>query len=180
MFHLCSSTVQWVITPCACTRGKAVGFVCRLSSVVGTKIATSQDLGIWATRKHNESVKIGKKVGSVCFNYFGTAHERHKQWVLLATPIDHTYSGTAGHVLSAHVHNSPSIRRKRSSTKHIRVDQCRSCSTQIHADAAHGVCALKSSCFGERYIWWDGSHLALVEFKFWQSEYLANTIGVIL
>ena len=51
----------------------------------------------------------------------------------------------ASHVLSAHAYNSPSIRRKRSSTKHILVDQCCSCSTQIHADAARGVCALESS-----------------------------------
>ena len=51
----------------------------------------------------------------------------------------------ASHVLSAHAHNSPGIRRKRSSTKHIHIDQSCSCSTQIHADTARGVCALESS-----------------------------------
>ena len=56
-----------------------IGFVRRrLSSVVGTKIATSRDLGISATRKHNESIEIGDKLASVCFDTFGMAHERHK------------------------------------------------------------------------------------------------------
>ena len=34
-----------------------------LSVVIGTKIARSQDLGIQATHKHNESVEFGKKTG---------------------------------------------------------------------------------------------------------------------
>ena len=58
-----------LITPHTCARGKAIGFVCHLSlSVVSTKIATSRDPGIWATRKHNESVEIGIKLASVCFD----------------------------------------------------------------------------------------------------------------
>ena len=44
-------------------------------SVVGTKIAKYRDLGIEATRKHDET---GEKLASVCFNSFGTAYERHK------------------------------------------------------------------------------------------------------
>ena len=59
--------VCMIVTPCACTRGKAIGFVCHLSSVViSKKIATSLDLGIWATHKCNESVEIGEKLASVC------------------------------------------------------------------------------------------------------------------
>ena len=44
----------------------------------GTKIATLGDLGIWATRKHDESVEIDEKPASVCLDFFGMAHERHK------------------------------------------------------------------------------------------------------
>ena len=46
--------------------------------VVGTKIATLGDLGIWATRKHDELVKIGEKPASVCLDFFSMAHECHK------------------------------------------------------------------------------------------------------
>ena len=35
-----------LITPHACARGKAIGFVCHLSVVVSTKIARSEDSGI--------------------------------------------------------------------------------------------------------------------------------------
>ena len=71
-----------IITPRACARGKAIGFVChRLSSVVivvSMKIAKSRDLGIGMTLKHNESIEVGEKIASVCFDSFGTAHESHK------------------------------------------------------------------------------------------------------
>ena len=55
-------------------------------SVVSTKITRSWDLGIRATRKHNESVEFGKKrnkkkLASVCSKMFGTAHESHKECV---------------------------------------------------------------------------------------------------
>ena len=46
--------------------------------VVGTKIATLGDLGIGATRKHDESVEISEKLASVCLDFFGMAHEHHK------------------------------------------------------------------------------------------------------
>ena len=94
-------------------RTHAQGVKQSVLSVVGTKIARSRDLGISATRNHNESVEIGEKLASVCFNYFGTAHERHKQSFF----IGHAYRPRllrllhAGHVLSAHAHNSPGIRR---------------------------------------------------------------------
>ena len=82
--HSCKNWVKFrlLITPHACTRGKAINFVCHcLSSVV------SRDLGIWATCKHNESVEISEKLASVCFDSFGTAHERHKKCVF----VSHAY-----------------------------------------------------------------------------------------
>ena len=68
-------------------RGKAIGsvhlsvrlFLCQ------HKIIISWDLGIWAIRKHNETVKIVKKFAPLCFE---SAHERHKIVFLLVTPIN--------------------------------------------------------------------------------------------
>jgi hypothetical protein len=45
---------------------------------VSTKIAISQDLGTWATRKHNESIEFGEKLASVWFKSRDTIHERYK------------------------------------------------------------------------------------------------------
>jgi hypothetical protein len=71
------------------SRGKAIGLgVCL--SVVNTKIARSGDLGIWATRKHNESFEIVEKPASLYLESFGKAHERPKYDALLATPINRT------------------------------------------------------------------------------------------
>ena len=75
-----------LITPRACARGKAVGFVCLLSVVV-TKIARSPHLGIWATRKYDESVEIGDKLVSLCFELIGKAYECHKYCVF----VGHAY-----------------------------------------------------------------------------------------
>ena len=67
------------ITPRACARGKAIGFVCLLSVIViTTKIARSGGIGIWATRKQNKSVEFSKKLASICFESFGTAHKCRK------------------------------------------------------------------------------------------------------
>ena len=63
------------------SRGKAIGLRVCLSvclSVVNTKIARSWDLGIWATRKHNELVEIVEKPASLRLESFGKAHERPK------------------------------------------------------------------------------------------------------
>jgi hypothetical protein len=68
------------ITPRAhAQQGKAIGLsvVCCLSSV-DPKIAISQDLGTWATRKYNESIEPGEKLASVCFKSRDTIHECHK------------------------------------------------------------------------------------------------------
>ena len=48
-----------IITTRACAKGITIG----LSLIVGTKIARSRDLGIRATRKHNESVELFGKSG---------------------------------------------------------------------------------------------------------------------
>ena len=52
-----------VITPHACARGKVISRV--VNVVVSTKIAISRDVGIYATRKHNELVEFGEIVASV-------------------------------------------------------------------------------------------------------------------
>ena len=57
---------------------------------VGQKLPNLEDLGIWATCKHNESVEIVKKFAPLCFKWFGKVHEHHKTAFLLATPIDRT------------------------------------------------------------------------------------------
>ena len=65
-----------VVTPRACARDKAIGFVC-LSSVVIIKIARSPHLGIWATRKYKKSVEVSEKLASLCFESIDKAHESH-------------------------------------------------------------------------------------------------------
>jgi hypothetical protein len=47
-------------------------------SVLSTKIARSQDLGVRATLKLKESAEIVVKLASLCFESFGKAHERRK------------------------------------------------------------------------------------------------------
>ena len=61
--------------------------VCRLSVIVTTKIAISRGLGILVTHKHNESVEIGEKLASACFDSFDTAHECHKYCIF----VGHAY-----------------------------------------------------------------------------------------
>ena len=99
-----------LITPHACARGKAIGFVCHLllSVIVGTKIARSRDLGIQATRKHNESVEFGKKWLQYASNRLAWPTKVTNSafcWPRLST------APTAGHVLCAHAHNWPSVGR---------------------------------------------------------------------
>jgi hypothetical protein len=69
----------------ACAAGVKQSFFCRY-----TKIARSRDLGIWAIRKHSESVKIVEKPASLCFESFGKAQKRPKYSILFATPINCT------------------------------------------------------------------------------------------
>ena len=73
-----------IITPRACARGKVIGcvvvvvVVIVVVVVVSTKIAISRDVGIYATRKHSESIKFGEKLASVCVKSMDTVHGRHK------------------------------------------------------------------------------------------------------
>ena len=83
-----------LITLCAYTRGKIIGYVCHLSSVIFrccTKIVRSQLLGIWATYKHNKSVDTGEKLALVCLESSSKpiSVTRSVFWlVIVATPID--------------------------------------------------------------------------------------------
>ena len=54
--HKLGWQVGKLITPRACTRGQAIGFVCCLS-VITTKIARSRVLGICTCYNYNKSVK---------------------------------------------------------------------------------------------------------------------------
>ena len=81
------------ITPCAHAQQ---GIKLSVLSVVGTKIVRSGDLGIWATPKHNRSVKIIDKLALLCFKPFGNAYKHCKCcvfWPHLST------APTAGHLL---------------------------------------------------------------------------------
>ena len=64
-----------VFTPRACTRGKVIG---RVVVVVSTKITIFRDVGVQATRKHDESIEFGEKLASVCVESRDTVHDRHK------------------------------------------------------------------------------------------------------
>ena len=50
----------------------------RVVIVVSTKIAISRDIGVEATRNHNESIEFGEKLTSVCVKSRDTVHEYHK------------------------------------------------------------------------------------------------------
>ena len=62
-----------IITPHACTRGKAIGLsvvvvvIVVVVVVVGTKLARSCVLGICTCCKYNQSVDIGEKL--VCMHF---------------------------------------------------------------------------------------------------------------
>ena len=61
-----------------------------LSSVVGMKIARAQFLSIWGIHKHNESVKISKKLASISRILWHSPQASQLQCsVLLATPISY-------------------------------------------------------------------------------------------
>ena len=76
-------------------------------SVVSMKIAKSQDLGICACCKHNESVDICEKLVSVRFELYASAHKCYKSCIFGSECLwftDHTHS-ICSNVLSAHAHN---------------------------------------------------------------------------
>ena len=74
IYNTCIEILEDLL-PCAHAQGVKQSV---LSVFVGTKIATSWDLSIWVTCKHNISIKIGQKNGFSFFDSFGTAHECHK------------------------------------------------------------------------------------------------------
>ena len=63
------------------TMDKAIGSV--YLSVINTKITRSRTLGIWATCKHNKSIKVVKKLAPLCFKSLGKAHECRKTGVFV-------------------------------------------------------------------------------------------------
>ena len=64
-----------IVTPRACTKGKAIGLPGRPSViVVGTKIARSRVLGICACCKHKQSVDIGEKLVYMRFELLKKAY----------------------------------------------------------------------------------------------------------
>ena len=64
---------------CIITRAHAQGGkVIDRVIVGGTKITISQDLGTCVTRKHNESIELGEKLATVCFESKDTIHEHQK------------------------------------------------------------------------------------------------------
>ena len=101
-------------------------------SVVGTKIARSQDLGIQATRKHNKSVEFGKK------NWLQYALNR-LAWSMKIT--NSVFHWPCLRLLSAHAH-TPGLLWVGKGRQQIHDCAALCCNSQIDAEAAHGVCAL--------------------------------------
>ena len=102
-------TCMQVITPRPSARGKVIHHVI----VVSTKIATSQDVGVYVTHMYNESVEFSENwllIIIVCFKLRDTIHKRHK-WCLfllaiVATPINSAYSITGFYNSCAHEQKS--------------------------------------------------------------------------
>ena len=98
-----SHGLSHIFTPRACARGK----VCMCAVVVGTKIASSRDLGICACCKH-ESVDICEKRVSVRFELLNMAHERYKSCIFRSACLwftDRTHSAPCARAHSARAHN---------------------------------------------------------------------------
>ena len=70
---------HFLFFPARMRRGKMIGRVV----VVGTKIAKSGDVRIWASCKHNKYVELGEKLVSVCSESSGTACESYKSCILV-------------------------------------------------------------------------------------------------
>ena len=62
----------FIITLRTCARGKAIGL--SVVVVVGTKIARSCVLGIYACCRHNQSVDVGEKLVCTCFEFLKKAY----------------------------------------------------------------------------------------------------------
>ena len=66
-------------TPWQSLPSNIIGYVVVIV-VVNTKIAKSGDLhvGTWASSKHNEYIKFGGKLASICLESSGMAYKHHK------------------------------------------------------------------------------------------------------
>ena len=79
-------TLSLIITPRACTTGKAIGSVV---IVVNKEIATSRHLGVLASVQCYEYVTTYKKVTDFGFKVLDKGHECYKSYFCSAIPIDH-------------------------------------------------------------------------------------------
>ena len=70
--------------------------------VVGTKIASLDDLGTLATRSQTDPLESPKKWPQYASNHLTRATSVTNS-AFLPIPVDHTY--LMGHVLSVHAHN---------------------------------------------------------------------------
>jgi hypothetical protein len=105
MLHCHSGDAGLFITPCACARDKVIGRGVVVVVVVVQKITTSRDLGVWATRKHNESIEFGEKLASVCFKSRDTLLTNSVFLLgIIAMPIDRPTQYIIP-MISAHAHN---------------------------------------------------------------------------
>ena len=98
-------------------------------SVVVTKITRLPHLGIWVTLKYGESVEIGDKLASLCFESIGKAHKYHKCGVF----IGHAYRLQAMCYLLM-------------PTRRVLACNCRNCPISRFLDGA--TISMKNSTFG--------------------------------
>ena len=87
-----------MFTPCACARGKTIGFVCHLSSFVCRH--KYRQISSWAVCKHNETFEIGKKT-YLCLLWITEQGSQALQ-ILHATPINHAYLQLSVYFLPMH------------------------------------------------------------------------------
>ena len=127
-------------------------------SVVVMKMARSPHVGIWATRKDDESVEVGEKLASLCFESINKVHEYHKYNVLMATPIDCRPCALCS---CAQVQSSMPVEIVNilAYSRHSS-GQCRRSWEMQHA---RGVCALESSS-SVCYVWIISWSLGLVPY----------------
>jgi hypothetical protein len=142
-----------------CTHAQGVQFCPSVCLPISTKITRSGDLGMWATRKHNESVEIVKNWLHYASNHLAgptSFVNAAFYWPLLST------LPTTGHVLSAHAwyswHNLayhlaqyvgkgrqqvPCLLLQLSSLcRYMQCSACRVCALES-SGYVHGVCICK-------------------------------------
>ena len=82
-FHNHLTCWNTVVIPCACARGKVIGFVVVVVvvDIVSTKIAKSQKIGVWQSALCHQTVESHEKLCSVRFKSLRKAHEHYKSCV---------------------------------------------------------------------------------------------------